>query len=313
MTSTLLDVSLCLLLVSGAAATVVTSTPSSPAVTPDAAVRADDVATVLATGTARVEGASGADDATATEAAPRVAHGTFAQHLAAVAVRSTAVGVRSTAGRATSPAATARTGNAAGAAAHDGTGSVASHDAVLDAVRRVLPPRTQVVVSWRPYPNASVGSRLRVGLSPPPSATVHAASQGLPSGIDSGSEAAVDAADDGFDGVADVVAGRLVAGLFPTRHVAVALDAGGPDARRVRARYRRLGRELDVDADALGVVTGRGDPPSAAEVAAANRALAAPLAARIERDLRATFETPDVAARAVRTERVDLVVRTWSA
>ena len=302
-TSTLLDVTLFLLLVGAAAGVVVTAEPASPAVQPDAAVRADDTATTLATSTANVSaGAEPHPTKVAADESTAVAHDTLANHLVAAAVGTTRIG----------------------GATESATEPSPYRRAVTDRIRATLPPRTQVVVAWRPYPNASIGSRYRVGPRAPESATVHAATQGVPTGVPAGRAAALAAADGGFEAVAAVIATRVVDGLFPPRRTALALGSEGGDAKRIRGRYRRIARELGVDAGRLGDVLAATDeesrdgsdaagPPSTAAVADANRELTAALADRVERDIRGTFDDPRAAARAVDTERAVVLVRTWSA
>lgn len=304
MTSTTLDVTLCLLLVSAAAFTVVTAEqpPSVPAQS-----RADATANVLATSTASVNytlapGAGRGDDSsvrfgrTRGPAFRRTARGTLAGLLADVTV---------------------------GSAEIDGVPLSRMHEDFRRGVTRAVvdaladPARTQVVAVWRPYPSSSLAARTVVGAPPPPDARVRAATVDVPSGLPATRDEAVVASDaagdhsrtrhaDEFDAVADVVATNAVTGLFPERSARINIDGGGPSPALARTRYRRTAAFLGVTLD-----DGRDDELDAAEVGAANDRLAAALSDRTARELRAEFETPADAARAVRLGRVRVIVRRW--
>lgn len=176
--------------------------------------------------------------------------------------------------------------------------------AVSIATRSMLPPRTQVVVRWRPYPDAHVSGQLTVGPTPPRDADLSAASTSVPSTF---SVARVDAKSaarvDGYAGVSRVLANRIVTSLFPPDQTASALSGGYPAAPLVAHRYQRFG-------DAYGVKLNQ--PVSERRPGAANNRLAAAIADRIEADLRTQFDTPEAAARATTIHRVEFVVRRWN-
>lgn len=277
MTSTTLDVCLCLLLVSASALVVVGA--------PDPVERADGrarpTATALATGVTAVEyDREGAGtDAASPRADDRRVEATYADHLARTAVAATTVG---------------------------DADAFRVPEGYESGVRRAVESavggnRTQVVSVWRPYRNATLGGRVAVGPAPPPSATVHAAVVAVPTRFPAARDRALTASDAGFGAVARVVARGVVAGLFPRHRTRARLRDGGAAADRVTRRYRAVAAALGVDV---------GGP--AGNVAAANAALAEALASRFDRGLRAEFESPRAAARTVGLRTARVVVRTWS-
>ncbi|MGM0590854.1 MAG: DUF7284 family protein [Halobacteriota archaeon] len=293
MTSTAVDVTVCLLLVGAATATLVAIPGDEQA---ESAPDASEMAEVLATTTASVNytlvrtarsGSASKGTATARSQAHRTDHGT----LASLVAEATVVGV----GREDDTAGTRRQGY---------------RRAVEAAVTTAMPTRgVHVAADWRPYPNASIGGRLRVGPSPPPNRTVHAATLSLPSGMEQVRKRAVeqvgdvDDADDGYHAVAATVADAVVAGLYPPRTTAAALAGPRSVSVPARARYRRVGRAVGVTVD--GELT-------AGDVSEANARLAEALAATIERELEDEYRTPRAAAEALTVSRVRIVVRTWS-
>lgn len=299
MTSAVLDVALCLLLVSAAAVTLVT--------VPDAVDgdvdgdRADAVATTLTTSTATVNyslaaGARRADDdlvAFPTTSGPefeRSTHGTLAGLLADAAVGTVTV--------------------ADGPLTHTDD---EFRDAVRERVERdVADDGVQLIVRWEPYRGSHVDSRLAAGPSPPPSATVHAATVSVPSGLPSTrDDARSAAAKSGYEGVARVVAERVVAGLFPPDDLRFALRGDYPVSRFAEYRYRRAGEAYGVDVD--GGESGSDGGDGEIRPTDANDRLTDAVADAVERDLRTTFDSPEEAATSVRVAEVRIVVRTWSA
>lgn len=277
--STVLDVAVCLVLVSAAALIVVNAGPQPdverPTVDHDAAT-----AETLATTTATVRYSLRGDRDVAHEHRPasdeRVRQGTLATLLADAANRNFAVGGRQVT---------------------DATGFTA---AVEEAVRPLLDGRTRIAAVWEPYPDAVVRGHVAVGTSPPSDGTVHVATLSVPSGVPHAREPARRAASEGYGAVASEVATRVVDGLFPTRRTEVALDGGAADDYLLKERFRTVGRASGTDvtlADGVGP---------------AKTSLAAALATRIESDLRTRYDDPTTAARAVRTGRVTIVVRRWS-
>ncbi|GCF15011.1 hypothetical protein Harman_29460 [Haloarcula mannanilytica] len=162
--------------------------------------------------------------------------------------------------------------------------------------------RTSVRVAWSPYPGAPVKSEYRVGDRPPATVDVRAATVTVPSGMGNISEPVHEAAETaGYDGVATVVARNVVDGLFPPTQSKYALRGDYPSDVLMRARYERMAELTDA-----GVAV---EHQSTAEM---NRELTAALAARLRADMRSRYESPEDAARTVRTSRVRVTVRTWS-
>lgn len=286
MTSVALDAVLCLLLISAAGVTV-TSVPSQDSDLD----RADSVAETLAVTTATVEYSlrpvpngkdetgSGTDDATNPEY-ERTAHGTLASLLARAAVRTVRIDGE------------ALTGTNAGFAA-----------AVRTVVRERLPPRTQVLVSFRPYPGAHLGRELHIGPTPPPNADVNAATVNPPSGVSALTNPESTAQQRGFDGLAQRVASALVEGLFPPKKARLALAGDPPVDHLVQHRYARAANYYGVD---TREAVENGDTRTA------NDRLAATMGEHVTSELRNRFTTPTKAADSLRLDTVNIAVRTWS-
>ncbi|MFB6080169.1 MAG: hypothetical protein ABEJ81_04140 [Haloferacaceae archaeon] len=294
MTSTLLDATLCLLLVS-AGVVAVSTRPGDPGSATGArpAAPADAAAETLSTSTATVNytlapgarPAPGSDVVFPTRRGPafcRTAHGTLVALLAKAAMgRVTVDGDRLTHARDDLVAGVRGTVRAAVGGTH-----------------------TQVVAVWRPYPGAPVGGRLTVGERPPPRADVRAATVVAASGSPPARTRPAGAATPDYRAVARTAAARTVGTLFPPAAMRFALGADYPTAALVRRRYATASR-LSHASGVMGEVR-RG------EVRRANRRLTAALSRRFERDLRHEFDDPAAANRAVAVSRVRIVVRRWS-
>lgn len=273
--STVVDVSVFLLLVSAAAYSVVTATGGAvdATATPD---RDETTVETLATTTATVRYDLGVDDRTG-DPVERVRHGTLAELLATAAVANVSV-------------------DSAPPAPYAG-GFV---EAVRASVAPALGGRAQVTATWQPVPGSGLDGVVRVGRAPPTDATVHAATLTVDSGVPPARDAALAASTGGYGHVADAVARRTVAGLFPPRETRVALRGGGADAVVTRERFASMrsayGSETALDA---GVEHATSD-------------LAVAVSGHTEEALERRFETPRAAAESVRVGRVTVVVRTWS-
>lgn len=192
----------------------------------------------------------------------------------------------------------------------DGTATAAGgrfRRAVADAAHRVARHRSHGVrlrAAWRPYPDASLRGVVTAGPTPPPDADVDATQVVVPGPVPVVEERALEAASrDGYAGVARVLAAAVVRARFPPEAARLALYGPGT-ADRTAARYQAFAGAVGVSVD---------EPLGAANATRANRRLAAALAARIERDLRGTFDDPSAAARGLTAGRVTVTVRTWSA
>lgn len=290
--STVLDVSLFLLLV-GAAVATVTLSFAPPVDTPDdGSDPADETVETLATSTARVNYSVGPDLARVEPAAvvdvhspilDRSDHGSYAELLgeAAVAI-ATIDGDRLTVG-----------GQAFESAATNATERVIRREGVGTSVR----------AHWSPYPDAFIHGGVRAGDHPPRDVDVRTATVVVDSGLTDGRKAAIDAAHrDGFAGVATVLADATVEGLFPARESRVAVRGDSPTVELAAARYERAEDALDVSIPDVrrGYVT------------PANDELRSTFRERFVADLRANYDEPSVAARDVAIGEVTVVVRTWS-
>lgn len=286
-TSTVLDATLALLLLSAAVVTVVSTTSAGG----DTASRADATLETLAASTATVNytlapGARRADASpvefprTSGPEFRRTSHGTLAELLARAARSTVTVdGERVT-----------RTGK-------DLRASVRS------AVARSIAPETQVVAVWQPYPRSYLRSRLSVGPAPPRDATVRAASLTLSIASPASDRGRVSGRSAGYSGVAREIARRIVGRIFPPDRTDLALGGDYPLPSLVAYRYGRFAALHGVEIP---------EELARRDAAAANRALVPPVAERVEEDLRRTFDSPAEAASAVRSARVRIVVRTWS-
>jgi hypothetical protein len=292
--SSVLDAALFALFVGGAIVTL--TLPAAPAADED---RADAVADTLATTTAEVEytlspqpGGACARDVefpwTDGLSFRRTAHGTLAEHLATAAVGSAAVD-----------------GQQVTHTYADFAGAVAN--ATRNATRN---RRQQVAVraEWEPYRDAPVRGDVTVGPTPPATADVHAATLTVDSEMPAvRADAQAAARNDSFEDVAQVVADGVVRGLFPPNATRHALLADYPVNRLTDHRYRRFGRLLGTDTgEFVAVAANRRD------VTGANERLRRVLTDRLEADMRARFDDPRAAARAVSVGDVTVTVRTWS-
>ncbi|WP_135807293.1 DUF7284 family protein [Halorussus marinus] len=202
--STVLDASVCLLLVSASALALV-GIPADES-DPD---RADEAAETLASSTARVSYDDGS----------RTAHGTLAGLLAATAVRNATLGESRL---------LADTGLAR-----------AVTERVERSLGRVEYHRVQVIARWEPFPSASLRGRVAAGPTPPPGVDVHAAAFSVSSGLPSvRSSARAAGRGGGFERVARAIAGGVVRGLFPPIETRTALGARPDRAARAVERYR---------------------------------------------------------------------------
>jgi hypothetical protein len=276
--STALDATLCLLLVSAAALTLVHAdapdrTSSSPA---------ESVTTSLTTATTRVNYTLSTADGRRYR---RSAHDTVAGLAAACAVGdvTAADGER-----------TRRTGGFERALDRE----LRRFDDGTDRPRSV-----QVVARWEPYPNAGVAGRCALGPSPSPDVDVHAATVSLPSGMTAAESAGRSGGRRTYDAVADAVARSVVRGLLPPDRFEVALR-DRRTAPLALARFRRLAARTDAGTDG---------ELAAGDAAGARRELVDALASTVEPELRAQYASPDRAAASTDVERVEVVVRVWSA
>jgi len=284
-TSTVVDVTLFLLFVGAAAGAVVNGATVE---SPDAGNAANEGAELLATSTAGVEyrldpaGDPPRWTTNATASHRRTAHGTVAELLGDAAMSRVRIDGQRL--------------SAAGRGFETG---------VANLTRKRLRGwhhRSSVRARWVPYEGAPVNATIRVGERPPPSKDVRAATLTVPSPTASVRTEVMRAADrDGYDGVARVVAGAVVDGLFPPVAARLALEGEYPSRRLVRTRYRRAEAVLGAAVSVRAGATER-----------MNDELTAALTERFERDMRERFDSPAAAAGTVSTGEITITVRTWS-
>lgn len=282
--STVFDTLAFVLLVGGAIAILAGATPTTPTTTSVA----EETGDVLSTSTASVSYSWSAtlrtDDGRETVTTRRHARGTYAELLAVAAVTNPTLGSRETTGTGESLA-----------------------DAVRAATRRVLPTRrraVQVSAIWEPFTGSSLRGEVVVGETPPPDASVAAATATVSSGFPNVTEQALVASREaGYYGVANATAHGVIRGLFPPGPTAAAFHSEGFDSALVTTRYRRLANRLGVDVSGA-LETGN--------VSRANRRLARALRTTLAATLRERYDSPTAAARAIGVHDVTIVVRTWS-
>lgn len=294
--STVVDVTVFLLLVGGAVATLVGGTGAFSADERDAAGSENPAAAharLLATTTDTVNYSlapatrSLGDDPSAGDAEGvglrRSAHGTLASLLAEAAVGNASID-----------------GERLSHASEEFERNLSS--SVTDSLGRP-DTRTSVRATWVPYRGAPLAGETSVGDEPPRDADVHAATLDVGSGLPaSRARARRGANDSGYDGVARVVADAVVRGLFPANDTRLALRGEYPVDALTAQRYRRTAELLGAGPPRIG----------RASVEDSNDRLRAALAARLRADLAARFDSPGAAADAVETGSVEITVRTWS-
>lgn len=167
-------------------------------------------------------------------------------------------------------------------------------EAARAAVAETTRDRTYVTARWEPHPGSEVSGRVAVGEHPPPDADVATTVLRVDSAIDASNASA-------FGALADELAAAYVNWLFPRDRTHAAL-VDARTASETAGRYESVAGALGTDVDR---------EIAEANVGGANAALADALAAEIEADLRAQYETPTAAAEAVTADEVRVVVRRW--
>lgn len=284
--STALDVAVFLLLVSATVGTLYLPAPVTSGPDADASLRRLSTVTAnpsysLAPGARRADESLVAFSHTSGPEFERSAHGSLASLLADAALANLSV--------------------AGEQVTHAGDGY---ERAVRGAVRDATGPRVHVRAVWRPYPDAPVRGAVEAGRPPPRGARVATATTTLDSGYPSVEVRARRAASDrGYAGVAEVLARAVVEGVFPPERARLGLRGDYPVDALVRYRYRRFAALTGTAVD---------EQVRTVRPRLANERLASALADRLERDLRASFDSPAEAARAARIDEVRVTVRRWS-
>lgn len=278
--STVVDVTVCLLLLSGAVVALTLPVAEQP---PDRDV--DEIATVVGTATTNVSYQLAGEQLTpaATDATAALAYGerhrdgTVAGLLARAAITNATL---------------------------DGDRLVPEasdyRDAVREKTRAVIPARVSVTARWEPYPNANLSGVVTVGDTPPATADIQTATLSVPVtgfAVDDDLERI-----DSYEAVARPTARAIVAGTLPDSYG----EAATGDDLAVRSVSHRA-----------QVLAGNESLPAtqyqfAGDVSGLHDRVTAALADRLATDLQSEFETPSEAASAVSPGRVTVTVRGWT-
>lgn len=271
--STVVDVTLCLLFVSAATLVLVTA----PAEPPAADRPGDETAAQLASTTATVEYELDTDEGGPDDLGwdgERVRHGSIAGLLARAALANATL---------------------------DGTplspDSRNYRDAVAVEAAAILPPRTAVMATWRPYPDAPLDGAVAVGERSPPDTDTAVTTLRVPV-PDWGESPPSDP--DGFDELAEGLARPIVATAVPADRPATTRDATVHDA--IDHRATTLADDGGVSMTVAAHLN-RSDTANAAVVDA--------LADRLSADLAFRYETPGCAAEEMTPGTVWLVIERW--
>ena len=191
---------------------------------------------------------------------------------------------------------------------HEGTefesrveGPIASELFVVDA-------SVAVSASWSPYEGAPLEGRTSVGQTPPPTADVSTVTMTVPSGFDDPAVPAEYESDHDFDAVAEPVATVIVEGYFPPEQTTLALERGGLDRDRTVYRYIQISNALEgVEPSDLEEAIAQ----STSDAEAANEPLVEALGQALASDMDSRFEHPADAADAVTVAETTIVVQVW--
>lgn len=292
--STVLDVGIALLLVAAAMGVLVAFTEQTeqadhnPA---DAEYTTQVITTATIPTTYHVETAI--DEAVpnhdyAREDLRRIAHGTIAAHVSAIAVAN----IQFDGDRLTTAAVEYE----------------AQVDERLQAALVESSFETNVTAVWSPFDGAPVQGSVSVGQTPPPQVDVSATTTTVPSDIP-----AVDTAGEDFETVAEELAMAIVEGYLPERASQRALERSGVERDLTVHRYRQFAEVVGVEADTHPMAAHL--TPATANASGANARLVEAFVADdgygLAEMLRETFSDPEAAATALSTEEVTITVRTW--
>ena len=165
-----------------------------------------------------------------------------------------------------------------------------------------------VIALWEPYEGASLVGEAELGKGPVTDTDVHTATITVPSGFSSARVDAAVAAETGdMDDVAAVVADAFVAGYLPPAQTQRSFESGGFERELTAHRYLRLAEQvgLEDDDEFTANLERTGD------AAAANDRLREGLTDVIATDLEETYDDPEAAAQAVSVGEVTITIRTW--
>ncbi|RQH01289.1 DUF7284 family protein [Natrarchaeobius oligotrophus] len=281
--STVVDVSLCLLLITASIA-VITVFLAADLDRHDPTI-ADETAQTLATSTTTVEYSIQSverrddtgvfDDATYdADRYDRVHHGPLAQLLGAAAI--------SDAGIDGDPFSEVGVEFREAVDANVRSELIGAHDHI------------HVIARWEPYESASIRGETAAGDRPPADADVSTVTftvaSGFPETPDDELEGTYDVENGSFDRAADPIAEAILDGQFPTESTTMALQGDGLDRSLILYEYRRWSDVLGVDAEVEREYLNR----TAVDVDGANEILSENVSDVIAADLEETFdETTD--------------------
>lgn len=279
--STVVDVTLCLLLVSAGVVALTLPVTEPP---PDRDV--DEVGSVLGTTSATVSYQLSPDQLSPSAAdtiedplyTERHRHGTVAGLLARAAISDATLDGEQLAPEASD-----------------------YRETVREETRNVIPATMSVTARWEPYPDAAIAGVVSAGESPPETATVQTATLSVPV-----PEFAVDAALEGadsYEAVARPTARAIVDGTLPAAYG----ETSTSDELAIRSVTHRA-----------SVLAGNESLPAAqylfaGDVSGLHDRVTDELTARLTADLRAQFESPEAASEAVSPGVVTVTVRGWTA
>ncbi|MFP9191948.1 DUF7284 family protein [Natronosalvus vescus] len=191
---------------------------------------------------------------------------------------------------------------------HEGAGFESRLEGPIASELFVVDASTAVSASWSPYEDAPLEGRTSVGRTPPPTADVSTVTMTVPSGFDDPALPADTESDHNFDAVAEPVATTIVDGYFPPEQTTLALERGGLDRDRTVYRYTRFSNALEgVEPSDLEEAIAQ----STSDAETANTILVEALTQKLASDMDSRFERPADAADAITVAETTIVVQVW--
>ena len=188
-----------------------------------------------------------------------------------------------------------------------------------------------ITTHWTPYEGAPLEAQTMVGPTPPPTADVSSVTMTVPSGMTTDPEtahgqaassptseaphtstattAASTSTPTTYDEVATLVATTIVTTHFEPTETEIALERGGLDRDRTLYQYTQFVATVD-GIDERDLEEPLAQPTSDAE--RANEKLIEAMATDLESDLRDAFESPEDAKKALEMDEVTITVQVWN-
>ncbi len=311
--STVVDVTLCLALVSAAVLTIaVVAEPDDTDPEPDHAERTAELLGATTTSVeyslspVRADDEFDADPIDTESAYERTDHGPVAGLLASAAVTNTEIGETQL--------------------SRAGEEYEARLDGAVSETTTEIEGSANVTAVWVPYEGSSIRGEATAGPDPPPDAEVSSATMTVASGIDQPTESELrEAYEQDYETLAGVVSTAIIEGIFPPEAAQLALERQGIERQLVEYRYARMVESLDgiedYDIDEKTSRSGADAPMANDELAdaLAGEIVAEGLSEALDDELDASAETnhsdAERVARATEellsTGDVRIVVRTW--